>query len=86
MCFLRNSEENRNENPDECSITKSVVMTLCVKKIHVVLIKDSLKGHILQVIKIDLSIVSRDETLNLRCGEHAKPFQVNDAAEAPNES
>lgn len=40
---------------------------------------------ILQVIQVDLGIVSRDQTLNLRCGEHVQPLWVNDAAEASNE-
>lgn len=42
--------------------------------------------NLLQVIQVDLCIVSRDKTLNLRRGEHVQPLWVNDAAEAPNES
>lgn len=42
--------------------------------------------NVLQVIQVDLCVVARDKTLDLRCGEHVQPLWVNDAAEAPNES
>lgn len=42
--------------------------------------------HLLEVIQINLSIVSRDQPLNFRCGEHVQPLRVNDAAEATNKS
>lgn len=45
-----------------------------------------MKCHILEVIQINLSIVSRDKTLNLRRGKHVQPLWVNDAAETSNES
>lgn len=36
----------------------------------------------LEIIQVYLSIVSRDESLNLRGREHVKPLVVDDAAEA----
>lgn len=42
--------------------------------------------HLLEVIQINLSIVSRDQPLNFRCGEHVQPLGVNDAAKATNKS
>lgn len=42
--------------------------------------------HTLEVIQVNLSIVSRDKTLNLRRRKHVQPFWVNDAAEALDES
>lgn len=48
--------------------------------------EESFKSPLLEVIKINLSIVSSDKTLNLRRGKHVQPLWVNDAAETPNES
>lgn len=39
----------------------------------------------LEIVQVYLSIVSRDEPLNLRGGEHVKPLGVDDAAEASDE-
>lgn len=43
-------------------------------------------SRVLEVIQIDLGVVSRDETLHLGRGKHVQPLWVDDAAEAPNES
>lgn len=51
-----------------------------------VMIKSEIKCYTLEVVEINLSIVSWDKTLNLRCGKHMQPLWVNDAAEAPDES
>lgn len=42
-----------------------------------------IKCYTLEIIQVNLSIVSRDETLDLRSGKHMQPLWVDDAAEAP---
>ncbi len=39
----------------------------------------------LEIIQVYLSVVSRDEPLDLGGGEHVQPLWVDDAAEAPDE-
>lgn len=45
-----------------------------------------LKFHLLEVVQINLGIVSGDQPLDLGRGEHVQPLGVNDAAEAANKS
>lgn len=45
-----------------------------------------MKCYKLEVIEINLSVISRDKALNLRRGKHVQPLRINDAAEAPDES